>query len=93
MEKVPFGCSHRKSWTSESIVSISKSSRKCYFSGKIQLQKMSLGTRPPFCNNFFISSLEEKVVLQRGGHVRNLTSLIPHIDRIIYFPLIKANSS
>jgi hypothetical protein len=47
--------------------------------------KMTPGSPPPFFNNFLISSLEDKVVFQGGGHVRDLTSLTPHIDRIIYF--------
>jgi hypothetical protein len=56
-------------------------------------KKMPLGSRPPFCNNFLISSLEDKVILQGGGHVRDLTSLTPHVGRIIYFHVIKANIS
>jgi hypothetical protein len=33
-------------------------------SGKIQLQQMPLGNQLPFCNNFLISSLEDKVVFK-----------------------------
>ena len=40
-------------------------------------------------NSFLISSLEDKAILQRGGHVRDLTSLTPHVVRIIYLHLIK----
>jgi hypothetical protein len=46
-------------------------------------RRCHLGARPPFYNNFLILSLEDKVVLQGGGHVRDLTSLTPHIGRII----------
>jgi hypothetical protein len=52
---------------------------------------MPPGSRPPFYNNFLISSLEDKVVLQGGGHVRDLTSLTPHVGRIIYFHVIKVD--
>jgi len=43
----------------------------------------------PFYNNFLISNLEDKDILQGGGNVRDLTSLTPYLGRIIYFPCIK----
>jgi hypothetical protein len=89
MKKVPFGFIYKPSWTNESTTSISTTSRKCYFSGKRQLQKMPPRIRPPFYNNFLISSLKEKVFLQGGWHVRDLTFLTPHVGRIIYFPYNK----
>jgi hypothetical protein len=46
-------------------------------------------TRPPFYNNFLISSLEGKDFIQGGRHVRDLTSLTPHVGRITYFHVIK----
>jgi hypothetical protein len=66
-------------------------SRKHYSIRKIQPQKIPPGIQPPFFNNFLISSLEDKVVLQGGGHVRDLISLNPHIGRIIYFHVIKVD--
>jgi hypothetical protein len=44
------------------------------------------GSQPPFYNNFLILILEDKVVLQGGGHVRDPTSPTPHIGRMIYLP-------
>jgi hypothetical protein len=52
-------------------------------------KRCHLGALLPFCNNFLISSLEDKDVFQGGGHVRDLTSLTPHVGRIIYFPCNK----
>jgi hypothetical protein len=44
---------------------------------------MTHGIELPFYNNFPISILEDKVVLQGGGHVRDITSLTPYVGRII----------
>jgi hypothetical protein len=54
---------------------------------------MPHGRQLPFYNNFPISSLEDKVVFQGGGHVRDLTSLTPHVGRIIFFYVIKDDIS
>jgi hypothetical protein len=91
MKKAPSHCSHKPSYPSKSVDSISAPSRKYYSNGMIQLQKMPPRSRPPFYNNLFILSLKDKVVLQGGGNVRDLTSLTAHVGRIIYFPVIKAN--
>jgi hypothetical protein len=52
---------------------------------------MPPGSCSPFCNNFLISILEDKVVLQGGGHVRNLTFLTPQVGRIMHFHAIKVD--
>jgi hypothetical protein len=83
MNKVPYGFIHKQSWPRESVLSISVSSRKCLSNGKIPLQKMPPESQQPFYNNSLIIILEDKVVLEGGGHVRDLTSLIPQIGRII----------
>jgi hypothetical protein len=44
---------------------------------------MPHGSYLPFDNNFLILRLEDKVVFQGGGNVRDITSLTPHIGRII----------
>jgi len=47
----------------------------------------------PFYNNFLISSLEDKAIFQGGGHVRDLTSLTPHVGKIIYLHVIRTKIS
>jgi len=51
--------------------------------------KIPTGSRPPFNKNFLISTLEDKAILQEGGHVRDLTSLTPQVGRKVYFPCSK----
>jgi hypothetical protein len=64
MKKASSGSSHKKFWTNMSIVCVSPPSRKYYSSGNIPLQQMPLGNQLPFCNNFLISRLEDKVVFK-----------------------------
>ena len=54
---------------------------------------MPPGIPLPFYNNFLISSLEDKDIFQGGENVMDLISLTPHVDRIIYFHVIKADIS
>jgi hypothetical protein len=71
-----FGCSHNKFCTSMSVIFISAPLRKCYRSGKIHLQQMPPGNQLPLCNNFLVSSVEDKVVFKGEG-------------MLIYFPCNK----
>jgi hypothetical protein len=50
-----------------SVVFISAPSMKCYSGGNIKLQQMPPGSHVPFCNNFLISSLEDKDIFNGGG--------------------------
>ena len=52
---------------------------------------MPPGNQPPFYNNFLMLSLKNKVFLQGGGYVRDITFLTPHVGRIIYFHVIKVD--
>jgi hypothetical protein len=54
---------------------------------------MPPGNQLQLCSNFLISSLEDKTLFQGGANVRDLTSLTPYVDRIIYFHVIKDDIS
>jgi hypothetical protein len=93
MKKVPFGCSHKQSWTNVSIVSSVHHQGSVSAVERYNSRRCHLGADYHSATSFLISSLEDKALFQGGGHVRDLTSLTPHVDRIIYFHVIKADIS